>query len=224
MPDPHIAAILPMRHDSERVKGKNYRPLAGRPLYHHIVATLQACPSISEVVIDTDSDLIAADAHAAFPEIRVIMRPDEIRGGEVDMNLVLLNDVAQVPADLYVQTHSTNPLLRAGTVTRAIETYLGDRDGHDALFTVTALQTRLYTADGRAINHDPAVLLRTQDLPAVMEENSCLYVFPAQTLQRRGTRIGARPLLFPIDREEAWDIDEEIDWKVVEALYAADDP
>jgi CMP-N-acetylneuraminic acid synthetase len=221
MPDPHIAAILPMRHDSERVKGKNYRPLGGRPLYHHIVATLEACPSISEVVIDTDSELIAADAHAAFPEIRVIMRPDEIRGGEVDMNLVLLNDVAQVPADLYVQTHSTNPLLRAETVARAIATYLGDRDGHDSLFTVTALQTRLYTADGRAINHDPAVLLRTQDLPAVMEENSCLYVFTAQTLQRTGTRIGERPLLFPIDREEAWDIDEEIDWKVVEALYAA---
>jgi CMP-N-acetylneuraminic acid synthetase len=222
MPDPHIAAILPMRHDSERVKGKNYRPLGGRPLYHHIVATLEACPSISEVVIDTDSDLIAADAHAAFPEIRVIMRPDEIRGGEVDMNLVLLNDVAQVPADLYVQTHSTNPLLRVETVARAIATYLGDREGHDSLFTVTALQTRLYTADGRAINHDPAVLLRTQDLPAVMEENSCLYVFTAQTLQRTGTRIGERPLLFPIDREEAWDIDEEIDWKVVEALYAAD--
>lgn len=222
MPDPHIVAILPMRHDSERVKGKNYRPLGGRPLYHHIVATLQACPSISEVVIDTDSDLIAADARAVFPEIRVIMRPDEIRGGDVDMNVVLLNDVAQVPADLYVQTHSTNPLLRGETVTRAIETYMADRDRHDSLFTVTALQTRLYTADGRAINHDPAVLLRTQDLPAVMEENSCLYVFTAETLQRIGKRIGERPLLLPIDREEAWDIDEEIDWKVVEALYAAD--
>jgi len=219
MPDPHIVAILPMRHDSERVKGKNYRPLGGRPLYHHIVTTLKACPSIAQVVIDTDSDLIAADAGAAFPEIRIIMRPEAIRGGDVDMNLVLLHDVAQVPADVYVQTHSTNPLLRAATVTRAIETYLGDRDRHDSLFTVTALQTRLYTADGRAINHDPAVLLRTQDLPAVMEENSCLYVFTAETLQRMGKRIGERPLLFPIDREEAWDIDEEIDWKVVEALY-----
>jgi CMP-N-acetylneuraminic acid synthetase len=224
MPDPHIVAIVPMRHDSERVKGKNYRPLAGRPLYHHIVATLQACPRISEVVIDTDSDLIAADARTAFAHTRVVMRPDEIRGGDVDMNVVLRNDVAQVPADVYVQTHSTNPLLRTATVTRAIEAYLGDRDRHDSLFTVTALQTRLYTADGRAINHDPAVLLRTQDLPMVMEENSCLYVFTADTLQRTGRRIGARPLLFAIDREEAWDIDEELDWTIVEALLQAETP
>ena len=222
MPDPHVVAIVPMRHDSERVKGKNYRPLGGRPLYHHIVATLRACPQISEVVIDTDSELIAADAGRAFPGVRVIMRPAEIRGGDVEMNIVLRNDVAQVPADVYVQTHSTNPLLRTATVTRAIETYLACRDRHDSLFTVTALQTRLYTAEGQAINHDPAVLLRTQDLAPVMEENSCLYVFTAQTLQGTGKRIGTSPLLFPIEREEAWDIDEEIDWKVVEALYAAE--
>jgi len=222
MADQHIVAIVPMRHDSERVRGKNYRPLGGRPLYHHIVATLQACRSISQVVIDTDSELIAADAHGAFPGVRVIMRPEEIRGGDVEMNLVLLNDVEQVTGDLYIQTHSTNPLLRAETVSRAIETYLVNQDRYDSLFTVTALQTRLYTAEGAAINHDPAVLLRTQDLPPVMEENSCLYVFTAETLKRTGKRIGERPLLFPIDREQAWDIDEEIDWKVVEALYAAE--
>lgn len=222
MPDPHVVALLPMRHDSERVKGKNYRPLAGRPLYHHIVETLLACPRICEVVIDTDSDLIAADAADAFERVRIIMRPDDIRGGDVDMNVVLRNDVAQVPADLYVQTHSTNPLLRVQTVTDAIDAYLADCDRHDSLFTVTPLQTRLYRADGEAINHDPAVLLRTQDLPPVMEENSCLYVFTAQTLQAHGTRIGATPLLFAVDREEAWDIDEEIDWKIVEALYAAE--
>lgn len=224
MPEPHVVAIVPMRHDSERVKGKNYRPLGGRPLYHHIVSTLQACPRIATVVIDTDSDHIVADAQASFADVEVIMRPEAIRGGDVAMNVVLLNDVAQVPADVYVQTHSTNPLLGVDTVTRAIDAYLDARDRCDSLFTVTALQTRLYTAAGVAINHDPAVLLRTQDLEPVMEENSCLYVFTAQSLRRAGNRIGASPLLFPIDREEAWDIDEEIDWKVVEALYAARHP
>ena len=71
-----------------------------------------------------------------------------------------------------------------------------------------------------AVNHDPAVLLRTQDLPPIYEENSNIYLFDRATLERRGNRIGERPLLFPIDRAEAWDIDEEIDWTVVEALYA----
>ena len=210
-----------MRHSSERVKGKNYRPLGGRPLFHHVVDSLFSCPHVDEVVIDTDSDHIAADARAAFPEIRIIMRPEEIRGGDVPMNTVLLHDVSQVLADVYVQTHSTNPLLRGETITRAIEAFLESRDRHDSLFTVTPLQTRLYTAEGRPINHDPSVLLRTQDLAPLMEENSCLYVFTGDTLREHASRIGQRPLLYPLTPEEAWDIDEEIDWTVVEALYAA---
>jgi CMP-N-acetylneuraminic acid synthetase len=214
-----IAAFVPMRHDSERVKGKNYRPLGGRPLYHHIVSSLLACPQIDEVVIDTDSPLISEEAKSAFPEVRVLQRPEHLLGGDVPMNDVLLNDIEQVEADLYVQTHSTNPLLKTETIQEALEAFLEVRDLHDSLFTVTPLHTRLWTPEGGAINHDPKVLLRTQDLPPVMEENSCLYVFDGATLQRRGNRIGERPLLYPLDPHEAWDIDDELDWLVVEALY-----
>lgn len=221
MPEQRIAAFVPMRHSSERVKGKNYRPLGGRPLFHHIVGTLLACPLIDEVAIDTDSDLIAEDVAASFPEVRVIPRPEHLLGGDVPMNDVLLHDVTQVEADYYVQTHSTNPLLRTETVTTALESFLDQRDTHDSLFTVTPLQTRLWWPDGTAVNHDPKVLLRTQDLPPIMEENSCLYVFDRQTLEQRGNRIGERPLLYSLEPEEAWDIDEEIDWIVVEALYNA---
>jgi len=38
---PRIAALIPMRHHSERVPGKNYRPFAGRPLYHHIIGSCE---------------------------------------------------------------------------------------------------------------------------------------------------------------------------------------
>jgi CMP-N-acetylneuraminic acid synthetase len=217
---PRIAALVPMRHDSERVPGKNYRPLGGRPLYHHIIDALRSCPEISEIVIDTDSPMIQADAAASFPAVTVLERPEHLRAGTVPMNDVLLNDVRRVAADLYLQTHSTNPLLRPATISMAIHTFLEDRDRYDSLFGVTRLQTRLWSADGTPLNHDPAVLLRTQDLPPVFEENSCLYLFTRDLLEERGTRIGSRPLLFEIPRDEAWDIDEEIDFELVTALRA----
>lgn len=216
----HIVAFVPMRHSSERVVGKNYRPLGGKPLFHHILETLFAVPQIDRVVIDTDSPLIAEDARAAFPQVEIVERPEHLRGGEVAMNDVLLHDIDVVEADLYLQTHSTNPLLRPESIESAVAQFLASRDRHDSLFTVTPLQTRLWTPEGNAINHDPNVLLRTQDLPPVMEENSCLYVFDGGTLRRRGNRIGERPLLYPLSPEEAWDIDEEIDWTIVELLYA----
>ncbi|MEY2471855.1 MAG: hypothetical protein QOK28_1184 [Actinomycetota bacterium] len=215
-----VVGLVPMRHDSERVRGKNYRMLGGRPLYHHIVASLLESGAVDRVLIDTDSPFIAEDAPAHFDRVTVIPRPAHLLGGHVAMNDILLHDVRQVDADLYLQTHSTNPLLRATTIATAIKTLLDARPEHDSLFGVTPLQTRLWWDGARAVNHDPAVLLRTQDLPPIYEENSNIYLFDRDTLERRGNRIGDRPLLFPIDRAEAWDIDEEIDWTVVETLYA----
>ncbi len=50
-----VVALVPMRHSSERVPGKNYRDLAGRPLYAHIISTLLASGVVDQVVVDTDS-------------------------------------------------------------------------------------------------------------------------------------------------------------------------
>jgi CMP-N-acetylneuraminic acid synthetase len=215
-----IAAIVPMRHNSERVPGKNYRPFAGVPLYHHIVGTLLACPSIADVAIDTDSPVIMEDALRHFPLVRLIERPDHLRGGLVPTNEVLLHDVEQLEADYFLQTHSTNPLLRPATVRRAIDTFLSNFPTYDSLFTVTRLQTRLWDALGRAVNHNPAVLLRTQDLPPVFEENSNLYIFTRETLVTRRNRLGERPCMFEMDRLEAIDIDEELDFQLAEFLFA----
>jgi CMP-N-acetylneuraminic acid synthetase len=212
-----IVALVPMRHDSERVPGKNHRPRAGKPLYRHIVETLLLVPEIDRVVIDTDSHTIKVDAAVAFPNVVVLDRPEHLRDGNIPMNDVLMNDVRQLPAELYLQTHSTNPLLKASTISRAINA-LRTSPGHDSLFTVTRIQARLWSHEGKPLNHDPAVLLRTQDLDPVYLENSCMYLFTRELLEGRGTRIGAHPLLFEVDRDEASDIDEEQDFRMVEAM------
>ena len=213
-----IAALVPMRHHSERVPEKNYRLFAGQPLYHHIVRSLLGCPLITEVVIDTDSPVIMEDARHHFPQVRLMERPEHLRAGTVPMNDVLLHSVTQVKADYYIQTHSTNPLLRTETISHAIQLLLDNYPAYDSLFSVTRIQTRLWDSSGRAVNHDPAVLLRTQDLPPLYEENSCLYIFTRSTMETRHNRIGERPLMFEIDRLEAWDIDEEIDFQIADFL------
>jgi CMP-N-acetylneuraminic acid synthetase len=48
----------------------------------------------------------------------------------------------------------------------------------------------------------------------VYEENSCLYIFTRQNLLKRHHRIGETPLMFEIDVDEAWDIDEELDFAI----------
>jgi len=224
MPEPNpprIVALVPMRHHSQRVPQKNFRLLDGKPLYQHIITTLLAVPQVSEIVVDTDSPVIVAGLQESFPMVKVIDRPQELRADDISMNRILQYDISQAPADFYLQTHSTNPLLKTVTLSSAIERFLAEYPAHDSLFSVTRLQTRLYDHNGKAINHDPRILIQTQDLPPVYEENSCIYLFSAATLARHGTRIGDTPILFETEVDESWDIDEEIDFKLVDLILQA---
>ena len=213
-----IVALVPMRHHSVRVPGKNYRLLAGRPLYQHILETLLSCPEVSQVVVDTDSPVVMEGVGKAFPQVRLLERPQHLRPDTIPMNEILLHDTSLIAADLYLQTHTTNPLLKSITISSAIHTLVDQYPAYDSLFSVTRVQTRLWDPLGRPINHNPAILLRTQDLPPVYEENSCIYLFTRQTLEARRNRIGERPFLFEIDSAEALDIDDELDFTIAEII------
>ncbi len=218
--DRRLVALVPMRHHSERVAGKNYRLLAGRPLYEYVLESLCLCPEFEAIVVNTDSPEIRAGIVAKFPQVVVLDRPEQLRADSLPINEVLAYDLTQVPANFYLQTHSTNPLLRPETIRAAIAAFFEAYPEKDSLFGVTRLQTRLWDGEGKPLNHDPQVLLRTQDLEPVFEENSCLYIFERELFQQRRNRLGLRPLLYEIAPEESWDIDEELDFKVAEALLA----
>lgn len=211
---PRLVAIVPMRHHSQRVLRKNYRPLAGKPLFHHIIETLLAVSEIDQIVVDTDSEPVMEGLRNYFPQVRIINRPEHLRADDVPMNDILIHDTSQVQADFYLQTHSTNPLLKPETISRAIQLLITNYPKYDSLFSVTRLQTRLYDEHGKAINHNPLELIQTQDLPPVYEENSCIYIFNRENLLAKRHRISDHPLMFEIDADEAWDIDEELDFEI----------
>jgi len=215
---PKITALVPMRHQSIRVPEKNYRLLAGKPLYGYIIQTLLDCPEIDQIVVDTDSPVIMEGMRRDYPMVHIIDRPEHLRADTVPMNDILLYDCGLIPADLYLQTHSTNPLLTPASISGAIQTFQSKKAEYDSLFTVTRLHTRLWDGSGKPLNHDPEILIRTQDLPPIYEENSCIYLFKGQILAERRNRLGYKPLMYEISADEAWDIDDELDFEVVESL------
>jgi CMP-N-acetylneuraminic acid synthetase len=180
---------------------------------------LTACPEIEKIVIDTDSPTIKEQCARKFPQVELIDRPTHLRDGATPMNDVLLHDVQTVQSQFYLQTHSTNPLLLRDTVQRAIEAFFSHYPIYDSLFSVTRRQARYWDSLARAVNHNPNILIRTQDLPPIFEENSCLYIFERNTLIERHNRIGYRPYLFETAREEALDVDEEIDFRIAELIF-----
>ena len=215
-----LTALLPMKGHSERVPNKNLRNFAGRPLFHAIMQSLLQSAYIEKVVINTDSPEIKQSALQHFERTEIIDRPVDIQGDFVSMNDIIRYDLSQLEGEHFLQTHSTNPLLTMDSINLAIESYFRNLDQYDSVFSVTRWQTRLYWEDGSAVNHDPAVLLRTQDLPPVFEENSNFYIFSKSSFHEAGSkRIGTRPLMHVLDKLESSDIDFEEDFLMAEFLY-----
>lgn len=218
---PSITALLPMKANSERVPGKNFKMFAGKPLFRWILDTLLAVEAIDRVIINTDAgELLVQKGLPDSTRVRLHDRPAEICGDHVSMNLVLANDLSRSDADLFLMTHTTNPLISDTTIRAAIDRFLAalQADSADSLFSVNKYQTRFYQQDGTPINHDPNNLIRTQDLEPWFEENSCLYLFTRASFDRANARIGSRPILFETPRLESVDIDGPSDWALAELI------
>lgn len=222
MDNKKITALVPMKGHSERVPNKNMRDFGGSPLYHAIMATLDNSKYVEKVIINTDSEVIAEDAVKYWKKVQINWRPEELRGDFVSMNDVINYDVDhESGCDIFLQTHSTNPLLQTDTIDAAITHYFQHvSENCDSVFGVTKFQSRFYWADGRAINHNPAELIRTQDLPPIFEENSNFYIFSRESFKAAGNkRIGLHPAMFAVNKLEAIDIDDPDDFALALALY-----
>lgn len=218
-----VIALLPLKAHSERIPSKNFRDLRGKPLFRWVLDTLLSVPDIRRVVIDTDAreKILAGGVE---PSARVVLRDrrEELRGDGVSMNRILADAVRAEPADVYLQTHATAPLLSAGTIGRAIRRYreVVARGEGDSLIGVLKHQKFFYRSDGSAVGHDPVDLPRTQDLDPLFEDAGSLYLFSAESFSKRQSRIGKKPTLFEVPKLEAIDIDDQDDWRLAEALLA----
>lgn len=213
-----VTALVPIKDHSERVKGKNFRDFCGKPLYEHIIHTLDRTYAVDDIVIDTDSYRVMKEAPTLSTKVRVIERPESLRGDEVSTNRIFEHDLGETDASIYLQTHATNPLIRSETLAAALRRFVEAEEDYDSLFGVNVYHSRFYTKDGAAVNHDPENLIRTQDLDPVYEENSCVYVFTRESFSRKGRRIGLKPLMFPTPMIESIDIDDEFTFRLAELL------
>ena len=216
-----IYAILPIKHTSTRVPGKNFRNMNNKPLYYWIINTLLQVRQIDKIIIDTNSSIIKNDLHKYFDLSKIIIydRPECLWADDVSMNMILKNVISDLnlDADYYLQTHVTNPLLKRETIEKAIGTFI-NQSNYDSLFSVKVIYSRLYNKDGHEINHNKKILIPTQDLDPIYEENSCIYMFSKECLFANNSRIGNNPILFPMNQIESQDIDWETDFILTEAL------
>lgn len=215
-----VSAFVPMKGHSERVPSKNMRMLGDAPLFYHILRSLTRAKRVYEIIVDTDSEKIKSFIQKDFSGVIVIDRPAALIGDKVPMTAIVEHDCGFVKTKHFLQTHATSPFIKPETVDAAIDAYFKGLDsGFDSVMAVNKLQSRFYDQNKKPINHDPAVMLPSQDTPALYEDCSSFYISSVERMLKTKKRVGDNPVFFEVSRLESADIDTEEDFILCEAIY-----
>jgi CMP-N-acetylneuraminic acid synthetase len=214
-----VTALVPIKTYSERLKDKNFLLFCGQPLYQIVLDKLQAIDLIKEIVINTDSTIIANDCSKRYSKSIVIERPENIRSNEITMNTIIEYDLTRVAGEYFLQTHCTNPLISKATIVNAIHSYFDNLDKYDSLLSVQCIKKRAYRQDSTPINHINSKLEQTQNLPEILVENSNIFLFSRTSfLNASCSRVGRKPQLFSMSSTEGIDIDYSEDFLLAELI------
>lgn len=219
-----ITAFLPCRRGSERVPRKNIRPFAGVPhgLIEIKLQHLLGCDSIDSVVLSTNDDEILDFAISLqHPKLVLHKRAEHLSSSSTSTDEMVGHARSLVPEGHILWTHVTSPFVTAGHYAEIIAAYRAAlAQGYDSLMTTTLLHAFLWNEAG-PVNYDRAVEKwpRTQTLTPLHEVNSAVFLAPCEVYDSCADRIGAWPMLHPLDKLVAMDIDWEEDFMLAEQLY-----
>lgn len=210
-----IVCFIPIKSNSERVPGKNFRILCGRPLYQYIIDHAIQANCFDDIYVDTNSDVVKK--YCEERNIHWIERKQELAMNTANGNDLLNYHFDSFPNyDYYFQLFATAPFLQPNSISKAVNTLIYSTE-YDSTFT--ALENHsFYWYSGNPINYRPCILPRSQDMQPVIEETTGLYGMSRDALAKYRCRIGAKPYICIVNKFEAVDINTEDDLKLADFI------
>lgn len=209
-----IVAVVPMKLNNRRLPQKNTKAFTnGRPLCYYILSTLLKITEIEEVYVYCSNP----DIKGYIPDgVKYLKRSEMLDQDTTKMNEVLKAFAKNVPADIYVMTHTTAPFISEISIKKGLDAVVSEK--FDSSFAAKKLQDFLWR-DGVPFNYDLENIPRTQDLPPLYEETSGFYIYRENVINEMGRRIGNKPYIVEIGEVESIDIDEPEDFMIADAIY-----
>ena len=207
-------AIVPMKLNNSRLPQKNIKPFTnGKPLCHYILNTLLSIDKIDEVYVYCSNETIKN----YIPDgVKYLKRSESLDTDSTKMNVVLTAFANDVPADIYVMTHTTAPFISKESIEKGIDAVASGMN--DSAFAAKKLQDFLWK-DGKPFNYSLEDIPRTQDLPPLYEETSGFYIYDSSVINDLGRRIGQKPYVVEVNEIESIDIDEKEDFDIADAVF-----
>lgn len=210
-----VACFIPIKSNSERVPGKNFRVLCGKSLYQYIIDHAIAAKCFDDIYVDTNSNEVVE--YCKGNNVKIIARKEELAKNTANGNDLLNYHFNLHPEyDYYFQLFATAPFLQANSISKAVNTLCGSQE-YDSVFTALK-ENSFFWYCNNPINYRPCILPRSQDMEPVIEETTGLYGMAHDALKKYRCRIGAKPYICFVNKFEAVDINTEDDFKIAEYI------
>ena len=225
--------FIPIKKNSQRVSGKNFRDWGGKPLWRHTINKYEPIGPypIYHLYISTDSDEIIEECKG-LGWVTAYARDKELCGDSISVCRLIVDCIEKFKLKgRMAQIHVTNPFLEEFYVWNAIQEITREyaftgKVIHRSCFSCNERQVRYWRKESYGmvpINHNPMNLIQTQNLPIYYEENSCVYAFWAEDILKTGSRICSNPIELTVDFPYNLDIDTELDWEICESIRRANE-
>ncbi|MFF9213676.1 MULTISPECIES: cytidylyltransferase domain-containing protein [unclassified Streptomyces] len=227
-----VLAVIPARGGSKGVPAKNLAPVGGVPLVARAVRACRAARLVTDVVVSTDDQAIAAAARAAGAE--VVSRPAALAGDTATSEAAVLHALdayeaqAGTPVDVVLLVQCTSPFLLGEDVDGVAAAIV--EQGADTAVTVAPFHGFLWRDDagrddagreedgGFGVNHDKSYRPRRQDRPQDLLETGAAYAMDAAGFREHRHRFFGRTELVRTDPARVLEIDDPHDLARARAL------
>ncbi len=207
-------AIVPMKLNNRRLPQKNTKPFTnGKPLCYYILSTLLEVKGVDEVYVYCSNPGIQKYIPSG---VKFLQRSESLDQDSTSMTEVLTCFTREVPADIYVMTHTTAPFISKKSINEGLKAV--ESGEYDSAFAAKKLQDFLWK-DGVPFNYNLSNIPRTQDLPVLYEETSGFYIYRYNIMADLHRRIGEKPYIVEVSEIEAIDIDEPEDFMIADAVF-----
>jgi len=207
-------AVVPMKLNNKRLPQKNIKSFTnGKPLCFYILSTLLTIDGIDEIYVYCSNPQIQDFIPLG---IRYLKRSETLDQDSTKMNEVLQCFAKDVPADIYVMTHTTAPFITKKSIELGLNMVKGG--AYDSSFAAKKVQDFLWK-NNKPFNYELDNIPRTQDLEPLYEETSGFYIYRNFVIQELNRRIGLNPFIVEVNEIESIDIDELEDFKIADAIF-----
>lgn len=219
---PKIHIQIPARAGSERVRSKNLRFLANRPLIAYAVTAAAASRFNPDVYINSDAEIF--ESLATGLDARFHRRPAEYATSSATGDDFTWQFIRAYNPEILAMVNPVCPFIRTETIDAAIETFLNSEC--DTLISCGETQMQGFFR-GQGINLDPSIALRpTQENTPIQILNWAVTIWDCQQFKKNYAEnqsgyLGTNRLLFPISPIESLKISTEDDFRLCDGLMTA---